>query len=389
VRRGARRDLERARRLLRRLDLVEVLEELGIEVLYFKGADAYAECPDPGHEDGNPSFHVCVEDVEDGGGESRLGAFNCWSHPGGLAGSNLLSLIARVLLGIWGEDGDGGERFPRDDDRAVAAAWLRETFLDRDDGVDELTRLREAAIGRRRRVRSVEADEVGLPPGRPIAEADPRFRVYLAERGVSVERATELGVLAVERAVGTYRRTLERSVPGVLFPIFWDGRLVNWFLRSTRRNVEKGAKGRYAPHPLGKLGAMWLPDPVDVTRPLVTVEGVFDAERTRRIVRRRVPGHPPGNVGAVLGGHLLPEQARRLRAFPLLIHLADGDRGGRTLSESIEAELGSHLRVLIRRLPPGTDPGDAPEEEVVEALRPPEAEVGRSRVARRIQRTRR
>lgn len=387
--RRAARDLERAQRLLRRLDLAEVLEELGLEILYYKGSDAYTECPDPNHADADPSFHVCVEEVEDRDG-NRLGAYNCWSHPGdGLGGSNLLSLIARVLLGIWGEDENGEERYPRDDDRSKAAAWLRKTFLNREDDGDAFARLREQAIGRRRRARKVERGEVHLPPGVPIAEADPRFQIYLEKREIPLKRATELGVLAVPRAAGDYRQMLEHTVPGVLFPINWNGELVNWFLRSTRRHVEKGAKGRYAPVPLGKLGVIWLPDPVDVMRPIVLVEGVFDAERTRRIVRDRIPTHPPGNVGAVLGGRLLPEQARFLRSFPLIIHLADGDKGGRTLSESIEEHLESYTRVLVRRLPDDTDPGDAPEDVVVAALLPPKGEGERRKVKRRIRRSRR
>jgi hypothetical protein len=386
VTRRAARELERAQRLLRRVDPEELLEELGIEVLYRKGADAYAECPDPDHEDANPSFHVCVEDVEDRDG-CRFGAFNCWSHPDeGLSGTNLLNLVARVLFGIWGED-DDGPRFPREDDRDRATAWIRQTFLNRGDERDELTRLREAAVGRRRRARRVERGEVRLPRGTPIAEADPRFQIYLQEREISLERATELGVLAVERAAGDHRDVIKRTVPGVLFPIRWDGKLINWFLRSTRRHVVSRDKGRYAPHPLGKLGAIWSPDPVDLAKPMILVEGVFDAERTRRIVRDHLPGVPPGNVGAVLGGRLLPEQARRLRSHPLIIHLADGDEGGKTLSRSIELELGGHTRVEVRSLPAGTDPGDAPEGVVVEALRP--GEDVRSGVGRRIRRARR
>jgi 5S rRNA maturation endonuclease (ribonuclease M5) len=382
--RSAKRDLERAQRLLRRVQVEEILEELGLEILYFKGPDAYTECPDPSHDDADPSFHVCCEDVEDRDG-SRLGAFNCWSHPGdGLGGGNLLNLIARVLFDIWGEDGDGEERFPRDDDRSRAAAWVRTTFLDREEG-DPKARW-EAAMGRRKRARVVDKGEVHLPPGRPIADADPRFQIYLEGRDIPLARATELGVIAIERAVGDYRRMLDHTVPGVLFPIHWDGALVNWFIRSTRRHVDKGAKGRYAPVPLGKLGVIWLPDKPDVTKPLVLVEGIFDAERTRRIVRDRIPSAPPGNVGAVLSGHLLPEQARRLRSYPLVIHLADADKGGETLSESIKEQLDGFVQVAVRKLPKGTDPGDAPEDVVVEALLRP-GEDARPRVARRVRRT--
>jgi hypothetical protein len=382
------RELERAQRLLRRLDLEEVLDELGIDVLYYRGSDAYCECPDPEHDDANPSFHVCVEDVTDERGRDRIGAYNCWSHPGdGLRGLNFLDLVARVLFGIWGEDAEGFQRWPREEDRDRAAAWLRRTFLDRDDG--DLERLRNAAAGRRKRARVVLDGELIFPPSRPIAEADPRFQIYLERRWITPERARELGVVAVEIAGRALSRTLGETVPAVLFPIRWDGAVVNWFARALSPRAPKKAKGRYAPRVLlGKRGVLWLPDPVDFGKPLVLVEGIFDAERVRRLIlERRPPGLVPGNVGAVLGGRLTSEQARRLRGFSLVIHLADGDAGGKTLGESIQEQLESFVRVVSKPLPDGTDPGDAPEEVLLEAL---ELNEERSaRVVRRIRKSRR
>lgn len=378
------RDRERAQRLLRRLDLEEVLEFLGLEVLYYKGADAYTECPDPSHDDENPSFHVCVEDVVDRDGEDRLGAFNCWSHPGeeGLAGSNFLDLVARILFEIWGEDEDG-PRFPRDADRDRAAAWLRRNFLE---GEVDFEALRKTTRRRRRR------DDRGsralvFPPSRPIAEADPRFQVYLERRGISLERATELGVVGVERTGRELRGMLGETVPAVLFPIRWDGAVVNWFARSISRHCPKKAKGRYAPVKLAKAGVLWAPDELDPAEPVVLVEGIFDAERVRRLLRGGRGAFPYRNVAAVLGGRITPEQARRLKTHPVVVHLADGDDGGRTLAESVEEHLGEYTTIVVRELPPGTDPDDAPEEAVVGALRP--AAPVRRRIERRIRRSRR
>jgi hypothetical protein len=44
---GRKRDLLRVQRLLRRVDMEEVLEDLGIEVMWVNGCDAYCMCPDP------------------------------------------------------------------------------------------------------------------------------------------------------------------------------------------------------------------------------------------------------------------------------------------------------------------------------------------------------
>lgn len=376
------RDRERAQRLLRRVDLEDVLEALGVDVLYTKGADAYAECPDPGHDDENPSFHVCVEDVSDREGSDRLGAFNCWSHgEDGLAGSNFLDLAARILGEIWGEDDDGNPRFPRDPDRDSAATWIRRNFLG---GETDFERLKSAAI-RRRRPGGKCGGKLVFPPSRPVADADVRFQLYLERRGVPLERATELGVVGVYQPGSELRSMLSETCPAVLFPIRLNGEVVNWFARSISRHCPKRAKGRYAPVKLGKRGVLWAPGPVDPAETAVLVEGVFDAERVRRVLLRRDLGIPPGNVMAVLSGYLLPEQARRLRAHPVVIHLADGDQGGKTLSESVDEQLGEYATVVVRELPAGTDPDDAPEEVVVDALRP--ARPVRRRIERRVRRS--
>lgn len=376
------RDLERAQRLLRRVDVEEVLEGLGLEVLYYKGADAYTECPDPGHVDENPSFHVCVEDVVDRGGDDRLGAFNCWSHSDeGLAGANFIDLVARVLGEIWGEDADGDPRFPREEDRDRAATWIRRNFLD---GDVDFERLRSSTRRRRRR-KDRGSRPLVFPPTTPIADADPRFQIYLERRGITSARAAELEVVAVARTGRDLSRMLEETVPAVLFPIRFDGKVVNWFARSISPRCPKGAKGRYAPVKLASAGVLWSPDEPESDKPMILVEGVFDAERVRRLILARGLRISHRNVNAVLGGRIRPEQARRLRFHPAIIHLADGDKGGKTLSKSVEDELGEYTTVVVRRLPDGTDPDDAPEEAVVEALRP--VEPVRRRIERRIRRS--
>jgi hypothetical protein len=378
------RELERAQRLLRRVDLEEVLDYLGIDAIDRKGADVYAECPDPDHDDRNPSFHVCVEDVRGRDGRDRLGSFNCWSHPGGgLSGSNFLDLVARVRSEIWGEDEDGNRRRPREADRDAAATWIRQYFVGNDRG--DLERLKRRALDRREL--ATEERRLPWPPNRPVAGADPRFLEYLSVRGITPVRAAELDIRAVSSPGRALSRVLGETVPAVLFPIALRGRNVNWFARAVSRETPKRAKGRYAPTPLGRAGVVWAPDEPDRSLPLILVEGIFDAERVRRVLTEN-PGlaAPPSNVVAVLGARLVDEQAQRLRGHPAYLHLADGDDGGRTLSESIARGLGDHATVVVRELPPGTDPADAPVEPLLAAIRP--VEVGpRPTSGRRIRRS--
>jgi hypothetical protein len=359
------RDIQRTQRLLRRLDLEEVLADLGMVIAYRNGSDAYLECPDPEHRESNPSFHVCVEDVTDGEGRARLGWFNCWSHPGGpLKGLDFADLVARCRGEVW-------DRGPREEERAAALAWLRAEYV-REDGSGEAA-LEEALSRRAAAVRPPDWRELTWPPNRPVAGARPEFLAYLERRGISADRAAELDLRAVSAAGDV--ACLARTVPGILFPIREGGRAVNWYVRSIFK-VPSKLKGRYCPGlPFVKdAGVLWAPDGIDASRPAALVEGIFDAERVRALLLREPGVSPvsPGNVVAVLGGRIYPKQARRLRGVPVVIHVADGDEGGKTLWSTIEEHLSPWARVEFRPLPAGTDPGDAPEGALLEALRPPE-----------------
>ena len=368
---SSRRELEREQRLLRHLDLEEVLEELGLEVLWRNGSDAYLLCPDPNHVEGNPSFHVCVEDVYDARGRAHIGWFNCWSHPGGdLRSRSFLELVARVRSDVWGED-----RWPTEEEWGAAASWLRRKFVRGGDAQSDedarMTPLRRRDAFRRQ----VDWRELLWPPNFPIRRARREFRDYLLRRGVSLERAEELDVRAVPSSGEVLRGVLRETAPGVLFPIWEGGKPVNWYVRSIFK-VPSRVKGRYCPGlPFVKdAGIIWAPDGVDDTRPVALVEGIFDAERVRAVILRN-PGLsfvPMSNVVAVLGGRIYPMQARRLRTVPAILHLADGDAGGLNLFETVEGELGRFTRLELRQMPERADPGDAPEDAILAALRPPE-----------------
>jgi len=367
------RDLERVQRLLRKVDMEEVLEELGIEVLWYNGPDVYAECPDPDHEDEHPSFHVCVEDEENDEGRCRLGWFNCWSHPDdSMRGFNFLDLVAKIKFDLWGEREDGKLNWPNEEQRSAAAAWIRREFLNREGFGTSDPKIEN------RRIRSADWTELLFPPNKPIDEAEESFQRYLERRFISPERARELDVRVVYNAGERLKTAIGKTVPGVLFPIRWEGRVVNWYLRGTTKRLASNLKGRYCPGlPLGKgAGVLWAPDGIVPGRPVVLVEGNFDAERVRGIVENHGFDY---SVAATLGGRLYAAQAKHLRTAPFLIHMADGDEGGETLAKTVEEQLGSFTRVAVRQLPAGTDPGDADEAVILDALRPP-AEVARVRV---------
>lgn len=360
------REAERRLRLLRRLDLEEVLTDLGVDILWTKGADGYAECPDPDHVDGNPSFHVCLEEVTNRKGQNRLGWFNCWSHEGGtgvdLRGVNFLDLVARIRGGVW-------DRWTTDDERRAAAGWLRQKYVRTHQGGAE-----RAARRRIRVIRQVETGELVWPKSKGIAESDPEFRTYLKGRGFPLGRAVRLGVRAVKRSGDV--SCLSNTVPALLFPIYSEGEAVNWFARSITRRVESKNKGRYAPGvALGSAGIFWAPERPDFSKAVALTEGLLDAERVKRVVNGHELAVAETNVLAVLGGSIHKVQASRLRACPAVYVLADGDKGGAALLKSVKAQLERFTNVVDASMPAGCDPDDVPAEELISRLKMPKKRV--------------
>ncbi len=361
------RDLVRVQRLLRRLDMEEVLEDLDIVINYINGCDAYCECPDPDHYDENPSFHICIHDVEDKYGNSKLGRFNCWSHPDkdSMRGFNFLDLIAKIKFDLWGFRDDGKLNWPNEQQRSNASAWLRKEYL-KSGSEDNSVKIQRTI---KKRVKAVnDWRELLMPPIHNIEDSESRFIEYLEKREIPLERAMELRVKSVRSTGDDLRGVLRNTIPGILFPIVWEGKDVNWYIRGINKRLAKNAKGRYCPkRPLGKdAGILWSPDGIPPKVPVIIVEGIFDAERVRSIV---VKNKLLFTVVAVLGGRLYDEQAKHLRTADYIVHLADGDDGGVTLSESIKGKLDKFTKVLIRELPEGEDPGDADEYLILKLLR--------------------
>jgi hypothetical protein len=368
---GRKRDLLRVQRLLRRVDMEEVLEDLGIEVMWVNGCDAYCMCPDPDHYDENPSFHICIQDVEDKYGNSKLGWWNCWSHPdeNSMRGFNFMDLVAKIRFDLWGYREDEKLNWPTEKQRSSAASWLRKEYL-KGGSEESIVRVERSMKTRIKAIKDWR--ELLLPPVHNIQDSDDEYIEYLERREITLERAIELRVKSVRSPGDQLRSVLRRTIPGVLFPIVWDGKDVNWYVRGINKRLASNAKGRYCPGlPLGKgAGILWAPDGIEPKTPVILVEGIFDAERVRGIVIRNELNF---NIVAVLGGRLYSEQAKHLRTAEYVIHLADGDAGGKTLSESIKDKLGKFTKVLIRPLPDGEDPGDAEEDLILELLDKPVA----------------
>lgn len=333
--------------LIRRVDLEEVLDELGILVLDRKGADACAQCPHPDHPDSDPSFHVCVEDVVDASGRGRLGWYHCWSHPDReMSGGDVTVLVAKVRSAAWGRD-------PRPDEVREAVRWLEGRA-----GVDPGAALRRRAR-QRRVVASGDGRRLVWPPVVRLSDAPPEFVSYLAGRGICASRAERLGAAAVLEAGDGLEGCLGPTIPGVLLPVRHMGEVVSWYVRSIDPGCPSRSKARYSPGAgLQARGVMWSADEPVVGAPVVVVEGIFDADRVSRFVERHGVGLEPRNVLAALGGSLTEAQARRVRYLnpSRVLALGDGDAGGERLVSSVVSRVGS--LVVGACAPRGTDPGE-------------------------------
>lgn len=315
-----------------------------MQVTHYNSDDAYARCPNPDHDDGNPSFHVAISGP-------RRGSYNCWGCE--LGGRNFTDLVAVLLSSAWG-------RPPTKQERLDAVEWLKDASgTTRGAGA-----IAEDSVRRRIRL-SGKADPIkhGLiwPPTLPIAGTV--VEPYLAGRGISLERAEQIGARAVLDS-GELERCLGKTIPGVLIPIRWGGEDVSWYVRAVG-DVLRGCKGRYPPGvPLS--GVFWTESEPVRGSPVALVEGIFDAERVSRIIRERALEWHPGNVLALLGGNLTSRHVRELRRFSHVHVLADGDAAGVKIAKAVSKKFGSSSS--FDAMPTGSDPGDAPEDLIATAL---------------------
>lgn len=354
-----RRDIDRVQKLLRKLDLEEVLEDgLGLEIEDNTGFNINLVCPDPDHDDSNPSFSVCIEDTEDS--NSKLGWFNCWSHPliddeNYMRGLNFADLVAKVLFKIW-------DRWPTEDERNLSKQWLRENYL-----VNKTPKeIIKENIEKRKKYKNITANknsQLIFPPSVKIEKSRDEFKNYIRSRGIKLDRAIKLDMKAVIRPGDLYG-TLKNTLPGVLFPIKWGGKTVSWYVRSIYK-VRPKFKGRNCPGlELSTSGVLWAPDGIE-EKPTIIVEGIIDAERIRGICKKNNFRY---NVISTLGCKLTYKQSISLRKVKNILHLADGDYAGKGLSRVIIKHLDKFSNIKVKNMPDDCDPGDVDESYITSIL---------------------
>ena len=185
---------------------------------------------------------------------------------------------------------------------------------------------------------TIKYGNIELPMHRVI-----EHNFYLEKRGITKE-----DILKWKMAIVTANEYLG----WILVPIYQNGVLRNYFLRSTFGMGK--LYGKYPRHDL-------LPGidfATDIEKPLYVVEGIFDAIAIR---------HAGYQAVATLSNKLLPAQLAILKKYKTIVLVPDNDKMGHELVKSA-ASLIYSTELLVCKLPSNKkDASDCTVQEIIEA----------------------
>lgn len=288
------------------VDVPRLLQALGVGY-EAKGARLWSRCPNPEHDDHDPSWFIWNSPGEDR--HARHRCFGCGFH-GGPVG-----LVAE-LLGL---------------EHSKAKEWLERGELDVP-LLDVSVVMLEPGRGR---VRLPD----GVVVGRGLDEWPTVARRYAEDRGLDDELVRRWRVGYALRGDLRGRLVLPVLGPG--------GKLVGY----QGRTFLGGDHVRYLHPPAGRpvVYGQHLWPPHGERRRVVAVEGPFDAVAVDAATR--LP------VGALLGSEVHPRQLLALSTFDRVTVLTDADEAGDKAASSLES-LCRHVELDRVTLPEGLDPDD-------------------------------
>jgi len=297
-----------------------LLRELGIDYEDRGDGELYARCPNPRHDDSNPSWHI------HSARDSRNGVFHCWSCKWS---GNVVKLVSAVKGCSMSDAAVFVERYSQ-----KAAPLLTEPVSE----------------DYERSLRSLEPPEIGYVwKGR-------RMRLYAVEEG------TDASEYLHRRMVGrayAERFGLQdwREKRRVVVPIRRRGRLISWIARSYI-----GAKPKtVAPKGAPKKWELFGYDEASNGRTASLCEGWVDA------IRLMQAGRP--NPIALCGSRVSEYQAESLAGFRKFEVWADGDHAGEGMIADLKAWFGRGREIIVYRVPVGKDPADLHPAEIVEIVK--------------------
>ena len=260
------------------IDVERLLTDLGIEYYSGGGKNLRARCINPAHEDTNPSMYVHKESA----------LFQCFACS---IKGNIFTLLS--YKGIR--------------DPAEILAYVRK-FDNGGETEEEMRQMLERRIGGRvqsskQKQKQIEEfikyGDIELPKHRML---DSHF--YLEKRGITPQEIKKWGMAVV---------TQGRNLGWILIPIYKNGVLRNYFLRSTF-----GSGKLYGEYPRSDLLA-GIDFATDYEQPICVTEGIFDAIAVARVGFQAV---------ACLANKLLPLQLDMLKSYKKVVIVPDTDEPG-------------------------------------------------------------
>lgn len=294
-----RRRIFRKRELFFDVDVEAVLRLLEIEYRR-KGKELFALCPNPKHEDKNPSWSICAEF-----GNKTNGLFNCWSC--GFRGS----IISLVML-IRGIDKNAAIKLvnrARQKSGKIVGDFEERYYPNR-----------------------ISFDQYDIRPIE-IKKGSLAWK-YLASRGIS---PIFIDIFNLMDLVDEKR---------LIIPIVQNGKLISWIGRTYNNDKPKTV----APKGVKKVWELFGYDLlVQDIKTVHLVEGWADLFRLMQAGRN--------NVVACCGSKMSEQQASLLQWVDCFVVWADGDKAGRLLPVNIHKWF-PNAEIFVMQMPEKRDPGD-------------------------------
>lgn len=322
-----------------RLDIRDLLEDLGLEDIDDRGDEVFALCPF--HDDRSPSWSINVDEDSD-----RWGFHSCFvcKEAGNRKGKGNVASLVRHLLEL--------------DSYKDALSWL-EQYVGIGGKPEDLY---DIILETRLRTKTSAKGRVNKAPGRlynsfkPVREGD-RCWNYLVGRGVLPHQIEKRGARIGKG--GHKGRYNDR----VVLPVRSGTSIANFYARHIADGNPKGlygpGKGTIATALFGYEFADKMQDTAYI------LEGAFDVMAVERALL--LLKWPSENVFGTLGAVLLEEQAKLLRFWKRLVVIPDMKGKAKSILPSCKTHLRDH-ELMVVELPRGTDADDHDDDDLAEYL---------------------
>lgn len=257
------------------LEVTRLLKELGVEFKQASRDEVVTRCWNPNHRDSTPSLNINLE----------TGVFHCLGcHIKG----NLLTIINHHT-GLTGWDS-----------QLFLKEFIHGGFTD-----EQITDHLHEELKKRKKEPNLVRTIIDIPSHIRI-----NTHPYLEQRGILPLEIKEwkMGVVHENFSTPNYKYN-----GWIIIPIFFQGMLRNYFLRSTTNNGKI-----YGAYPRTDI-LFGLDSCTKYEQPLYIVEGIFDMIYFRRTRAQCV---------AALSNRLLPEQREHLKKYKKIVIVPDNDDPG-------------------------------------------------------------